>query len=360
MTGNALQPAFPALADALPYISLTALPTPLDEAPALARHLGLSSLAIKRDDLTSAVYGGNKVRKLDYLLADALARGCDSVVTFGAVGSNHALATAVFAQRLGLACHVVLVPQATTPYVAATLRYHLHIGTILHAARNFSHSREFLEQIRKTHPQGPGRVCEIPWGGSNWLGAAGFVAAALELAAQIKASGVAPPDFIYLAAGSMGTVIGLALGLRVADLDTRIVAPRVVPFGATAANRVVELVTEANRELHARDAGFPLVSDPGGNVELRTEFLGTGYAEATPEALEAVALMHELEHLKLETTYTGKAFAGVVTDARSGRLTGKRVIFWNTYNSAPYPAELQNIDTSALPAELEPYLRAGS
>ena len=113
---------------------------------------------IKRDDLTSPVYGGNKVRKLDYLLADALARGCDTVVTFGAAGSNHALATAVFAQRLGLACHVVLMHQAVTPYVAATLRYHLHIGTILHAARSFNHSREVFEQIRDAHPQGPGRV----------------------------------------------------------------------------------------------------------------------------------------------------------------------------------------------------------
>ena len=356
MTGNALQAAFPALAEALPYISLTTLPTPLNEAPALAKHLGLGSLGIKRDDLTSPIYGGNKVRKLDYLLADALARGCDTIVTFGAAGSNHALATAIFAQRLGLASHVVLMPQATTPYVAATLRYHLHIGTTVHAARNFNHSREVFEQIRKSHPQGPARVCEIPWGGSNWLGAAGFVAGAMELAGQYPSSGSPPPDFIYLAAGSMGTVIGLSLGLRIAGLDTRIVAPRVVPFGATAADRVVELVAEANRELHARDESFPLVSDPGRNVELRPEFLGTGYAEATPEALEAVALMGDLQHLKLETTYTGKAFAGVVTDARSGRLAGKRVIFWNTYSSAAYPAELQNVDTSALPAEFQAYL----
>ncbi len=356
MTGDTLQSAYPRLADELPHISFTALPTPLDDAPALATHLGIGALAIKRDDLTSPIYGGNKVRKLEYLLADALARGCDTVVTFGATGSNHALATAIFARRLGLACHAVLTHQAMTPYIAATLRYHLQLGTILHAARSYNHSREALEEIRRAHPQGPSRVCEIPWGGSNWLGATGFVAAALEIAAQFEAAGSPPPDFIYLAAGSMGTVIGLSLGLAVAGLATRIVAPRVVPFGATAAERMKELVAEANHKLNSLDAGFPVVSDPGGNVEIRHEFLGTGYAEATPEALEAVALMQELQHLKLETTYTGKAFAGVVADGRTGRLAGRRVVFWNTYNSAPYPPGLENIDLSALPAELRGYL----
>jgi 1-aminocyclopropane-1-carboxylate deaminase/D-cysteine desulfhydrase-like pyridoxal-dependent ACC family enzyme len=356
MTAPALRSAFPALACALPHISLTALPTPLSEAPAFAHRLGIGSLAIKRDDLTSPIYGGNKVRKLEYLLAGALASGCDTVVTFGATGSNHALATAVFAQRLGLACHAVLVPQPRTPWVAATLRYHLLLGTHLHAARHFNHSREILDEVRSAHPQGPGRVAEIPWGGSNWLGEVGFVDAALELAAQFEEADSPPPDLLYAAAGSMGTVIGLSLGLAVAGLRTRIVAPRVVPFGANAAERIRALVGVANHELHARDEAFPLVAQPGANVEVRDEFFGIGYAEATPEALEAVALMQELEQHRLETTYTGKALACLVADARAGKLAGKRVIFWNTYNSAAYPAEAEKLDTSALPPDFKPYL----
>jgi D-cysteine desulfhydrase len=356
MTDKALEAAFPALAYALPHIALTMLPTPLDAAPDFAQQLGIGSLAIKRDDLTSPIYGGNKVRKLEYLLADALARGCDTVVTYGAVGSNHALATAVFARRLGLACHAVLVPQPKTPWIAATLRYHLHLGTRLHAARDFNHTRALLERIRQAHPNGPDRVYDIPWGGSNWLGEVGFVGAALELAAQVGKAGSPPPDLLYAAAGSMGTVIGLSLGLSVAGLPTRIVAPRVVPFGANAAARIRELVGLANRELHARDASFPLVAEPAANVEVRDEFFGTGYAEATPEALEAVALMQELERHKLETTYTGKALACLVADARAGKLSGKRVIFWNTYNSAAYPAEVAGVDASALPADFKLYL----
>jgi D-cysteine desulfhydrase len=332
------------------------LPTPLEDAPKLANLLGIGQLSIKRDDVSSPAYGGNKIRKLEFLLADALARGCDAVVTYGSVGSNHALATSIAARQVGLACHGVLIDQALTPYVAATLRYHLHAGTRLHYAKSFNHSHEVYERIRNTHATGPELVYEIPWGGSNWLGAAGFVGAVFELVGQLRAAHRPVPDFIYAAGGTMGTVIGLSLGLRAAGLPTRIVAPRAVPSGTTAAERLAALVIEINRELHARDASFPLFGDPLANIELRPEFFGTGYAEATPGAVEAVTLMRELQNVKLETTYTGKGFAGVIADARAGRLRGQQVVFWHTYSSAPYPEAIRDADTSALPPEFRHYL----
>jgi 1-aminocyclopropane-1-carboxylate deaminase/D-cysteine desulfhydrase-like pyridoxal-dependent ACC family enzyme len=352
MSGAGLASAFPALGEALPHLALAELPTPLEEAPVLAERLGIGSLAVKRDDLTSPVYGGNKVRKLEYLLAEALARGCDTVVTFGTAGSNHALATAVFGARLGLQVHAVLTHQVAAPWVAPKLRYLLHLGARLHAARGFNHGNEVAAAIRAAHPGGARRVYEIPWGGSNWVGATGFVAAGLELARQAAA---APPDFLYVAGGTMGTVVGLALGLRAAGLPTRIVVPRTVPSGAGEPERVAKLIEAANRELRARDASFPLFGEPLANVELRPEFLGSGYAEATPAATEAVALMRE-QGVTLEITYTGKAFAGLVADARAGRLAGRRVVFWHTYNSAPYPDALDGVDVASLPDELTPYL----
>jgi 1-aminocyclopropane-1-carboxylate deaminase/D-cysteine desulfhydrase-like pyridoxal-dependent ACC family enzyme len=352
MSGNRLGDAFPGLADALPYLALAALPTPLDPAPALAERLGVGALFVKRDDLTSPLYGGNKVRKLEYLLAHALASGCDCVVTYGSVGSNHAVATSMFAARLGLERHAVLTPQPATPYVADKLRYLLHLGAHLHPARSFNHANEVSAAIRARHPGGPQRVYDIPWGGSSWRGAVGFVAAALEL---VRQSGGAAPDYVYAAGGTMGTVIGLALGLRAAGLPTRVVAPRAVPSGDGAEARTAQVVREVNRELNARDASFPLFDEPLANIELRPEFYGPGYAEATPEATEAVALAEGLD-VKLEITYTGKAFAGLVTDARAGRLAGKRVVFWNTYSSAPYPAGLRDVDLAALPDEFRRYL----
>jgi 1-aminocyclopropane-1-carboxylate deaminase/D-cysteine desulfhydrase-like pyridoxal-dependent ACC family enzyme len=356
MTGNQLELRFPGLALALPYLSLGDLPTPLEDAPALADRLGLGALAVKRDDLTSPLYGGNKVRKLEYLLADALATGCDAVVTYGSVGSNHALATSVFATRLGLRAHAVLVDQPASPVVAQKLRFLLHIGAVIHAAGSFNQTQRIFEQIRDSHAGGPQGVYDIPWGGSNWRGAVGFVAGALELARQTAARGEPPPDYLYVSGGTLGTVIGLSLGLRAAGLGTRIVAPRAVPSGAKSAEHAASQLRDVNREIHARDPDFPLFDDPLANVELRPEFYGPGYAEATPEATEAIALMKDLQQVKLEMTYTGKAFAGLLVDARSGRLAGKRVVFWNTYSSAPYPAGLEQVDLTGLPAEFRHYL----
>jgi 1-aminocyclopropane-1-carboxylate deaminase/D-cysteine desulfhydrase-like pyridoxal-dependent ACC family enzyme len=355
VNGNGLDLAYPALAGALPYLALADLPTPLEDAPALAAQLGLGALAIKRDDLTSPVYGGNKVRKLEYLLADALATGCDATVTYGSVGSNHALATAVFATRLGLAAHAVLVDQPPSPAVAQKLRWLLHAGAVIHPAKGFADSRRVFEEIRDRHPGGARRVYDIPWGGSNWRGAVGFVAAALELARQTVGSGQPAPDFLYVSGGTLGTATGLALGLRAAGLPTRVVAPRAVPSGEKSAAQAAAQLAEANREIRARDPCFPLVEDPLASLELRPEFYGTGYAEATPEATEAVALMAG-QGVKLEVTYTAKAFAGLVADARAGRLAGRRVVFWNTYNSAPPPAGVETVALRRLPPEFRRYV----
>ncbi len=201
------------LAAALPYLVLGEWPTPLQELPELAARLRLGRLAVKRDDLSSPLYGGNKIRKLEYLLPDALASGCDAVVTYGSVGSNHALATSVFATRLGLLSHAVLVDQPPSSVVAQKLRYLLKTGAVIHAAGSFNQTRQIFERIRDSHPGGAARVCDIPWGGSSWRGAVGFVAGAFELAQQVRDAGDPPPDFLYVSGGTLGTVIGLALSL---------------------------------------------------------------------------------------------------------------------------------------------------
>ena len=121
------------------------------------------------------VYGGNKVRKLEYLLGDALQRGCDAVVTFGAAGSNHALATAIYARQVGLVCHAVLTDQVQTPWVANTLRWHALLGTRLWPAAGFAETQTAALALRASHPSGPDRLYEVAWGGSSPLGSLGFV-----------------------------------------------------------------------------------------------------------------------------------------------------------------------------------------
>lgn len=345
---------FPGLQQSLPFISLTSLPSPLDTADDLAGRIGLEKLWIKRDDLSAEIYGGNKIRKLEYVIADALQADSDALITFGAIGSNHALATSIFAQRQGLTCYAVLMDQVLTPNLGPTLRYHARIATKLSYAKTFNEAVKAGEMAVANHPTGADRVYYVPWGGSSWLGTVGFVDAALELADQLDADSI--PETIYLACGTWGTAAGLAMGLRLANIQTRLVAVRVVPGRMNNHEKFIDLFEELNRELHERDRSFPIFEDALANVEIREEFLGPGYAEPTAECLEAVELIRETEGLKLDTTYTGKALAALIHDARESKSTGRRALFWNTYNGRPYPADLDTIMADEIPEPFRRYL----
>lgn len=343
---------YPGLA-ALPHMAIADLPTPLEPAESLAASVGAGELLIKRDDLSAAIYGGNKVRKLEYLLADARQQGCDAVVTFGAAGSNHALATAIYARRFGLGCYAVLTEQTPSKKVADTLRYHALLNTRLVPAAGMEGVRQAFDAIASAHPGGADRLYRVPWGGSSWLGTAGFVDAAFELAGQTSR----PPDFVYAATGTMGTTAGLALGFRLLGWPTRVVGVRVTPLPVMSPDSFIKLFETTNRELHALDPTLPLFDDPLANVDLRDEFFGAGYAIPTEATLEAIDLAGELCSLKLEDTYTGKAMAGMIADARAGRLAGRRTVFWHTYNSRPWPAEVATVPTAEVPAEFQNYFR---
>ena len=337
-------------------LALATLPTALEACPGLGAAIGAPGLLTKRDDLAGAVYGGNKVRKLEYLLGDALERGCDAVVTFGAAGSNHALATSIYARQAGLACFAVLTDQVQTPWVASTLRWHGLLGTRLLHGTGFAETRVAAERLRASHPSGPQRLYEVAWGGSSPLGSLGFVDAGAELATQLVASGLTAPVRVYLPCGTMGSVAGLLVGLGRAGIAATVVSVKVVPQNVVDAAAVLQLTGETERLLP------PLAmtngKSSGADLEFRTEFAGEGYAMPTPEAREAVALARDLEGFRLDTTYSGKALACLISDARSGRLSGHIPIFWQTWNSRPYPVELAGVDATRLPAEFQKFFRS--
>jgi D-cysteine desulfhydrase len=335
-------------------LRLATLPTALEPARRLGAAIGAPGLLTKRDDLAGPNYGGNKVRKLDYLLGDALARGCDAVVTFGAAGSNHALATAIYAKQAGLACHVVLTDQAPTPWVASTLRWHALLGTNVLHAQGFFETQAEAARLRSVHPSGPDRLYEVAWGGSSPLGCLGFVDAGAELAAQLAAAALHTPVRIYLPCGTMGSAAGLLLGLRIAGVRGTVVSVKVVPQKTVDAAALLRLAAAARDLLPPGQA--EKADDLAAHLEFRPEFAGAGYAMTTPECLEAVALAMDLEALKLDTTYSGKALACLIADARSGRLAGYLPIFWQTWNSRPYPAGLDRVDVASLPAAFHKFL----
>lgn len=350
---------FPQLAARLPRLPLATLPTALEPALRLGTALGVPGLLIKRDDLSGQPYGGNKLRKLEYLLGDAVARGCDAVLTFGAAGSNHALATSVYARQLGLRCHAIVSEQVQTPWVADTLRWHLQLGTQLTPVASYPQMLEAAAKIRAQHPGGPDRLCEIPMGGSSPLGTIGFVAAGFEIAAQLADIGVQGPVRIYLACGTMGSVAGLVPGLYLAGSDATVVAVPILPMERVSASAIAALCDAAGKLMREHDAGVPACPDPQSRFEFRSGFLGAGYAQATPGGLEAMHLADELAGLKTETTYTAKALACLIADARSGRLDGTVPVFWQTLNSRPKPAGLDAVDIARLPVSLRGYLEEG-
>ncbi len=344
---------YPGLIDTLPIVQLAELPTPVSPLTKFSAAVG-QNIFVKQDQKTGAEYGGNKVRKLEFLLADACEQGYDEVVTYGAAGSNHALATSIYAKQLGLKCHVILSDQPHTPKVAKTLRYHLQLGSHIIPAAGYPAMMAAFADLQEQRQAEGKRLYEIPFGGSSAIGTIGFVNAAFELAEQIKNNELPEPALIYIACGTSGSATGLSLGLRLAHLDTRVIATQVTPPSISGPGAHTALFEETNQLLHALDDSIPLLNKPLNNITHREDQYGAGYAESTAAAEQAVTLMSDLEDISLETTYTGKALASLVDDAKKGDGLHSAV-FWNTYNARPYVNADKQLDAN-LPAELHKYL----
>ena len=347
----------------LPHAGIATLPTPVEQFAELAEVLGIGRLMVKRDDLTSPVYGGNKVRKLEFLLGQAVADGCKSVITYGAYGSNHALATAVHARALGLEPHAILSPQEAGPFAAATLRAHAGLGTVLYPVDGWDGAREAVRARAELAQRDGVEPCVIPMGGTNALGAVGYVDGAIELVDQLREmnsdidaadiSDYLRPDFIYVAAGTVGTAIGIAIGLAAVGAHTRVIAVRVTPEQVVSEDVAVQLTQGTVALLRSLDPTFPDLGYDDLAFELRDDWFEPGYGVVTHQTTEAVSIA-AVAGIKLETTYTGKAFAAMVDDAREGLLSRSQVVFWDTYSSAPMP---EPGDVADLPQVLADYVR---
>ncbi len=347
---NALEQACPAIAESLPRVMIAELPTPVLNGTINA-HGRNTRISVKCDNQTSSYYGGNKVRKLEYLLYRARSRGATRIATFGAVGSNHAMATSLFSQREGFRCLAFLAHQTRTPAAARALNRHLEIGTTL---VRWGGNLKTRTAILRQHLSGDEKTWVVPLGGTCWLGTLGFVDAALELNQQIQRGELDAPDAIYVAMGTMGTVAGLAIGLAMAGLETSVEAVRVTDETTANPNGLQRLIDKT--VLLMRHHGADIPSDLGARcrVRFRSEFFGDGYAKTNPQTDEAVAIAADQLGLTLEPTYTGKAFRGLLEDRRS--QPDRQVLFWNTYNSKPLPVDtLRPDDVSGCPEEFLSY-----
>ena len=346
-----LKSRFPLLASKLERDHLATLPTPVRDH-ALEFDSQPRRLLVKYDNLTGDVYGGNKVRKLEYIFPVARSKHCGRIATFGAAGSNHAIATALYARAAGFDCTCFLAHQSKTPLVAATLNQHIQCGSEI-----VRYGGDYRTRIATLRERLWGREAwVIPMGGSSWLGNIGFVAAGLELADQLDDSGITPPDRIYVGAGTMGTAIGIALGVAAAELRSEVHAVRVSDSSIMNEDRLYRLLRKTADMMHRYDDSVPADLADRARIVIRDEFFAPGYAKGTEATEEAIAFGREALDLKLEVTYTGKALSALLADWRNEQSGDFRALYWHTYNSAPFDVPVEApLDPAALPEEFLGY-----
>ncbi|MBN1917876.1 MAG: pyridoxal-phosphate dependent enzyme [Verrucomicrobia bacterium] len=346
------------LREQLPWLPLVDAPTPVARLAGLSERLGVE-VWIKRDDLTSPVYGGNKPRKLEFLLAAARAGGFSTVVTLGGLGTNHGLATAIHGRRLGLRVVLGLFEQPVTDHVRRSLRlYHAHGAEMIYAGSGIEAIRRFEDEhaaradaARGNAARGNaarGNAYSIPMGGSNAVGALGFVDAGLELARQVEQGNCPMPRAVYVATGTCGTLAGLCVGLKLGGLATRVVGLQVTAPVFANAQAALGLAAATLSHLRSLDASLPPVELSLDDFVLDTGHFGPGYGHPTDSARAAIGVVRETEGLTLDLTYTGKALGALIDHVRAGTLDGP-VLFWNTFNSVELSAAAERVDWHDLP-----------
>ncbi|MGW8354613.1 1-aminocyclopropane-1-carboxylate deaminase/D-cysteine desulfhydrase [Streptomyces wedmorensis] len=319
----------PELAGSLPFLRLGRAPTPVRRLPGLGTR---SEVWVKDESgYGDGGWGGNKVRKLEWLLPEARRRGARTILTVGGLGTNWGLAAARYAREAGLDVALGLIDHPVDEHVRAQLERLRDSGATLH----FLHTRTRLilaaPWLFARHAQGRTLPYYLPAGGSSPLGALGAVETALELGAQVEAGELPEPTWLVTAVGSGGTAAGLAVGLRLAGLRTRVLGIVVNDTLRLDAATLLGLARRSTALLRARGAE-PGRGEPAPDaIRTETAWLGDGYAHPTAAADRVLARASAQTGLTLERTYTAKALAALLDLDAAGRLDGGPVVFLQTH-----------------------------
>lgn len=340
--GPILFDAYPNLNDKVPWMSLlNKIPTPVNRLTELEKELELQGgeIYIKRDDKDHAIYGGNKIRKFEFIFAEILRRKKKGVITFGGIGTNHGLACAIIAKELGLKCHLFLSHQPLTWHVQRSLLLYDYFGAKLHLSKTFEFGTLKSLLFRLFHPN----YYLMSVGGSPLfgvgtpLGTIGFVNAMFELKEQIDKNIIPEPDIIFVAAGTTGTGSGLLAGCKLLGLNTSVKLINVSKDIVVNHSSIIKNANKAIKYLRKYDKNVPDKRVTINDFELVQGYLGSDYGVKTIRGQKAVDLVAELEgkkrDFKLETTYTGKAMAAMIDYLKQEENKTKKLLFWNTYNS---------------------------
>ncbi len=297
---------------------LAYLPTPIEPLPGLTRYFGSTQIYIKRDDLTGLGIGGNKTRKLEYLLADALKQGSKTLMSTGAVQSNHCRQVAASAAKAGLECILVLAGDEPAERQGNLLLDYLSGAKTLFVKRP-ERDAELQRAFEEAIAEGK-KPYLIPYGGSSAIGVVGY----LEAMHELKDQGFTP-DWIVFASSSGGTHAGMALGARVYGLKARVLGIGIDNLNINFSSTIANLANETARQL-----GQDVRLEPT-DILLNEEYCQTGYGKLQPAEIDAIKLFASKDGILLDPVYTGRAAAGMLDLIRKGFFKPKeKLLFWHT------------------------------
>jgi len=335
---------FPDLKKKVPWIPiLTNVPTPIERLTELEKMFDLheGEIYIKRDDKIHQIYGGNKLRKFEFIFGDAIKKKKKGMVTLGGIGTNHGLACAITCKEQDppLTCDLFLFPQPITWHVQRSLLLFNYFSAKIHLGGGdigtFVKTLFFQVRHPKYYFMFPGGSPLFGFG--NPLGSIGFINASFELVEQVEKGEIPEPDAIFIAGGSTGTAAGLIAGCKLSGLKTKVHIIAVYADFIANPSAVVRNANKAIKYLYKRDKSIPKIKITENDFKFLKGYLGSGYGIKTVRGQKAVDIIYDLEgknkDFKLETTYTGKTMAAMFEYLNKEENKSKKVLFWNTYNS---------------------------
>ncbi len=357
---------YPTLEGKVPWTPiLTEIPSNVDRLIELEKYLKLNDgeIYVKRDDKDHNIYGGNKLRKFEFIFGEVLKKKKKAIITLGGLGTNHGAACAIVAKELDLKCELFLSLQPITWHVQRSLLLFHYFGAKLHFTKMFELGVLKSLLFRMCHP----KYYLMSIGGSPLfgigtpLGTIGFINAIFELKNQIDEGILPEPDIIFVAAGSTGTAAGLTAGCKLLGLKTKVYPVNVSRDIVVNPKNLIKIANKSIKYLRKRDKSIPDVQVDKDDFEMIKGYLGSNYGVKTVKGQKAVDLVYELEGkklgFKLETTYTGKAMAAMFDFFEKEENKFKKVLFWNTYNSNDLDCYLREtkFDFEKLPKKFHKY-----
>lgn len=350
--------ALPGLEKNVKRIELVKSPTPVEHLDNLEKIIGSkANLFIKRDDLSSPLYGGNKARKLEFTIGDILAKGSKRIITGGGLGSHMTVSISAFASQYNIKIDVVLFKQPVNDHVKTNMLLNKYFGANMEYSSNYvafaaDIARKFLKALIN---DGMPPYLVLP-GDSNSLSGLGYVNAAFEIRDQVKTGKIPEPDYIFVPAGSCGTMAGLLAGLGLAGLKTKVAGVQVSEQFVTN-ERTVACLAEKQLKFIGKNSSADVTGfhfKPRDIIMLH-KYLGGGYGHSTEKSEKAIKLLKQSQDVILDPTYTGKAMAAMIDFSKLPGNSGKNIMFINTYNSRDLSKEAASVDYLDLPEDFHKF-----